>query len=434
MEPGSLTILFFSFFFLVFLGVPISFSIGSAALLTLLTFYPLDTAIMIIALKIQSGLNSFVLLAIPFFILAGSLMNRGGIARRLINLSQVMAGQLPGSLAHVNVVANMMFGSISGSAVASAAAVGAVMTPEQQSKGYPPGFSTAINASSCPVGLLIPPSNVMIIYALVSGNVSVAALFLAGYLPGLLMGLSVMAVAALYAMKHKWPKCTKPTLEIAFRTLLAAVPSLFLIVLIMGGIIAGIFTATEASAIAVVYALILSVLVYREITLRELPTVILETTILSSVALFLIGVSSSMAWVMTNANLTDLVTSALQHVSDNPIAIMLIINLLLLVIGAFIDMTPAVLIFTPIFLPVITDAGISPLHFGIVMIFNLCIGLITPPVGNALFVSCSISGLKVQDILKPMVPIYVAMFIVLMLVTYIPALSLALPRALGFSG
>ncbi|CAM3718395.1 TRAP transporter large permease [Parendozoicomonas haliclonae] len=433
METFALGVLFTVFMAFIFLGMPVSFAIGSAALLALLTLFNFDTAAMVVAMKIQNGLGSFALLAIPFFILAGALMNRGGIARRLVNLAQVIAGQLPGSLAHVNIVANMMFGSISGSAVASAAAVGSVMSPEQRKAGYDPAYSAAINASSCPTGLLIPPSNTMIIYSLSSGGVSVAALFLAGYLPGILMGLSVMCVAAIVAMRNNYPRRAAPSLKEVGKVTLDALPSLFLIVLVIGGITAGLFTATEASAIAVAYAFFLSVICYREIPLKEIPDVLLESAVTSSVALLLIAFSASMSWVMVNADLFELVSETLTQFSSNPIVIMLIINIILLIVGAFMDMTPAVLICTPVFLPIVTALGISPLHFGIVMIFNLCIGLITPPVGNALFVSCSVSGLRIHEIIRPMIPMYAMLFIALLLVTYIPDISLFLPRLFGLA-
>lgn len=424
--------LFISFFVLVFAGVPISFSIGTASILSIMTMLPVDTAIMLISQNMVRGLNSFSLLAIPFFILAGIMMNRGGIAIRLINFSQILVGRMPGALAHVNIMANMMFGSISGSAVAAAAAVGGVMTPEQKKAGYDPAFSAAVNAASCPTGLLIPPSNVMIIYSLSSGGVSIAALFLAGYLPGLLMGLSMMAVAAVFAMRNNYPVAERPTLRMAVKAFLDAVPSLFLVLVVMGGIIGGIFTATEASAIAVVYTFVLSVLIYKEIKISDLPSVILESVVTSSIVLLLISVSVAMSWAMTNADLPFLISDALLAISENPIVIMLIINIILLMVGIFMDMTPAVLIFTPIFLPIVTQMGVDPLHFGIIMIFNLCIGLVTPPVGSALFVGCSVSGVKIQDMIKPMIPLYIALFITLLMVTFIPDISLIIPRLLGF--
>ena len=272
----------------------------------------------------------------------------------------------------------------------------------------------------------------MIIYSLSSGGVSIAALFLAGYLPGILMGLSMMLVAAVFAMRHNYPVAERPTCKAAFKAFLDAIPSLFLVLVVMGGIIGGVFTATEASAIAVVYTFVLSVMIYKEIKISELPSVILESVVTSSIVLLLISVSVAMSWAMTNADLPYLISDALLAVSDNPIVIMLIINLILLMVGIFMDMTPAVLIFTPIFLPIATQLGVDPLHFGIIMIFNLCIGLVTPPVGSALFVGCSVSGVKIQDMIKPMIPLYIALFITLMMVTFIPEISLIIPRMLGF--
>ncbi|WP_439234204.1 MULTISPECIES: TRAP transporter large permease [Lonepinella] len=424
-------VMFTSFFLLVFLGVPISFSIGISTLISGGFMLPLNTTMIVSGQKIATGLDSFSLLAIPFFILAGSLMNSGGIATRLINFSQVLVGRIPGSLGHVNVLANMMFGSISGSAVAAAAAVGGTMSPLQKKAGYDPSYSAAINVTSCITGLLIPPSNVMIVYALTAGGISVATLFMAGYVPGTLMGLGIMAVNFFIAKKRKYPISEKPTLSLIIKYTLDAIPSLLMVVVVIGGILAGVFTATEASAIAVVYTFVLSVLIYREIKFSQLPKIILESVITTSIVLFLIGVSVAMSWAMTNADIPYMVNELLMSVSDNLIVILLIINVLLLVIGIFMDMTPAVLIFTPIFLPIVTNLGMSPIHFGIMMIFNLCIGLCTPPVGSALFVGCSVSGVKLQDLIKPMLPFFVVLLVTLFLVTYIPQLSLFLPNLLG---
>ena len=424
-------VMFVSFFVLVFLGVPISFSIGIATFAAAYFMLPAKTVLIVSGQKIATGLDSFSLLAIPFFILAGSLMNSGGIATRLINFSQVLVGRIPGSLGHVNVMANMMFGSISGSAVAAAAAVGGTMSPLQKKAGYDPAYSAAINVSSCISGLLIPPSNVMIVYALTAGGISVATLFMAGYIPGFLMGLGIMVVNYIIAKKRHYPISEKPTLALVIKYALDAIPSLLMVVVVIGGILGGIFTATEASAIAVVYTFILSVVIYREIKLAELPKIILESVVTTSIVLFLIGVSVAMSWAMTNADIPYMINDLLLSVSDNLIVILLIINILLLIIGVFMDMTPAVLIFTPIFLPIVTDLGMSPVHFGIMMIFNLCIGLCTPPVGSALFVGCSVSGVKLQDLIKPMMPFFAVLLISLLLVTYIPQLSLFLPNLLG---
>lgn len=420
-----------SFVILVFAGVPISFSIGISTIVTGFFILPWNIVLLTTGQKMATGLDSFSLLAIPFFILAGSLMNSGGIAIRLINFSQVLVGRIPGSLGHVNVLANMMFGSISGSAVAAAAAVGGTMSPIQKKAGYDPAYSAAINVTSCISGLLIPPSNVMIVYALTAGGMSVATLFMAGYLPGALMGLSIMVMNFILAKKRGYPVSDKITFSIFMKYTLDAVPSILMVIVVIGGILGGIFTATEASAIAVVYTFVLSVIIYREIKLRDLPKIILDAVVTTSIVLFLVSVSVAMSWIMTSADIPFMINELLTSISDNLYVILLIINVILLVIGVFMDMTPAVLIFTPIFLPIVTDLGMDPIHFGIMMIFNLCIGLCTPPVGSALFVGCSVAGVRLQDIIKPMLPFFIVLLITLLAVTYIPQISLFLPNVLG---
>lgn len=430
MEWTTILTLAGSFFVLLAIGVPISFAIGISSLLTIMLAIPFDAAIAVISQKMASGLDSFSLLAIPFFILAGNIMNRGGIALRLIEFAKVLGGRLPGSLAHVNVLANMMFGSISGSAVAAAAAVGGTMAPLQKKEGYDPAFSAAVNITSSPTGLLIPPSNTFIVYSLISGGTSIGALFLAGYIPGILMGLGIMLVAYFFAKKHKYPVSPKPSCkEVAYRTL-DALPSLGLVVVIIGGIIGGIFTATEASAIAVVYTLILSMIIYREIKLKELPAIILDAMITTSIVLLLIGASMGMSWAMANADIPYTISDALLTISDNPIVILLIINVILLIVGTFMDMTPALLIFTPIFLPIVTELGMDPVHFGILMTFNLSIGICTPPVGSTLFVGCSVAGVKIDKVIKPLLPFYAVLILTLFMVTFLPQLSLWLPQTL----
>ncbi|MTI16315.1 TRAP transporter large permease [Rhodobacteraceae bacterium RKSG542] len=435
MELQSGLILFGVFAVLLTLGVPVSFAIGLATTATVTFLLSFDQAVFVVAQRMATGLDSFTLLAIPFFILAGNIMNRGGIARRMIELAKVIGGSLPGALAHCNVLANMLFGAISGSAVASAAAVGGIMSPLQKKEGYDPAYSAAVNAASCPTGLLIPPSSTLIVYSLISGGTSIATLFVAGYLPGILMGLGVMLVAGIIAKKRGYPVIPFPTMkEIAFKTADAFLP-LLLIVIIMGGIIGGIFTATEASAVAVVYTLVLGCFVYREVKITELPSVILESAITSSIVLLLIGCSIGMSWAMTFSDIPYAIAEALSTVSENPIIILLVINLCLLLVGTFMDMTPALLIFTPIFLPVATELGMDPVHFGIMMTYNLCIGIITPPVGSALFISCSVGGVAIKDIVKAMLPFYFSVVGILFLVTFIPDISLFLPRLLlGYAG
>ena len=337
MEWSTIIVLCASFLTLLAIGVPISFAIGVASLLTITMSVPLDSAIAVISQKMASGLDSFSLLAIPFFIFAGNIMNRGGIAVRLIEFAKVLGGRLPGSLAHVNVLANMMFGSISGSAVAAAAAVGGTMAPLQKKEGYDPAFSAAVNITSSPTGLLIPPSNTFIVYSLISGGTSIGALFLAGYIPGILMGLGIMVIAGIIAKKRNYPVSPKPTMQEACQKTLDALPSLGLVIVIIGGIIAGIFTATEASAIAVVYTLVLSMGIYKEISFKQLPAIILEAMVTTSIVLLLIGTSMGMSWAMANADIPYTISDALLTVSENPIVILLIINLILLIVGTFMD-------------------------------------------------------------------------------------------------
>lgn len=314
---------------------------------------------------------------------------------RLINLAKLITGRAPGALAQTNVLANMLFGSISGSGTAAASAMGSIIGPIEKEEGYDPNFSAAVNIATAPTGLLIPPSNVMITYSLVSGGTSVAALFMAGYIPGILWGLACMLVIYVIAKKKGYRAKTRFTLKEGGKIVLQALPCLLLIVIVIGGIITGIFTATEGSVVAVVYSLILSLFVYRSISIKEIPQILRESAEMTGIIIFLIGVSSIMSWVMAFTNIPSLVSSALLAFSNNEIVILLLINVLLLIVGTFMDMTPACLIFTPIFLPVCTALGMDPIHFGIMMIFNLCIGTITPPVGTTLFV-----GVKVGKVQK----------------------------------
>ncbi len=434
MEWDVIATLFGVFAVLLILGVPISFAIGLSSLAAITMSLDFQPAIMVVAQRMATGLDSFSLLAIPFFILAGNIMNQGGIALRLINFAKVLGGRLPGPLAHCNVMANMMFGSLSGSAVAAAAAVGGVMAPLQKKEGYDPAFSAAVNITSCPTGLLIPPSNTLIVYSLISGGTSISALFLAGYLPGILMGVGLMVVAGIIAKRRGYVATERPTFRDVMKYGFEALPSLTLIVVIMGGIIGGIFTATEGSAIAVVYTIFLSGL-YRELKLKALPNIILESAVTTSIVLLLIGTSMGMSWAMTNADIPYLIQDSLVTVSDNPIIILLIINVILLIIGTFMDMTPALLIFTPIFLPLALELGVDPVHFGIIMTFNLSIGICTPPVGSALFIGCSVGKVSIDSVLKPLIPFFAMLVFTLMLVTYIPDISLILPKwLLGYQG
>jgi tripartite ATP-independent transporter DctM subunit len=416
---------------LLLAGVPIAFTLGLAAFAALAVSLDPGSASTVLAQRLATGLDSFALLAIPFFILSGNLMNRGGIAARLVDLAKVVVGRLPGGLAYVNVLANMLFGAVSGSAAASAAANGGFMAPLMKREGYDRDFGAAVNISSAVTGLLIPPSNVMVVYSLASGGVSIAALFVAGYIPGILLGLVLMVVGGVIAQRRGYPVGARVGAAQALRVLWAAVPSLALIFVVMGGIILGWFTPTEASAVAVLYTFILAVLVYREVRWADLPRLVTDSAATTAVVLLLIGASMGLSWVMSSANIPQAVSAALVGLTENKILLLLLINLLLLVVGTFMDMTPAVLIFTPILLPVAQKLGVDPIHFGLIMIFNLCIGLCTPPVGSVLFVGCSVAKTTLRNVLRPLLPFFAAMVVVLLLVTYIPALSLWLPSVLG---
>ncbi|BFM18115.1 TRAP transporter large permease subunit [Maricurvus nonylphenolicus] len=419
------------FIILMALHVPIAICIGMATMVAMLFTIESTAALTTLAQQMAGGVNSFALLAIPFFILAGQLMGQGGIAHRLIEMAKVLIGRLPGGLALVNVMSSMLFGSISGSAVAATSAIGGFMIPEMNKQGYKKEFNTAVTVASSTTGLLIPPSNILIIYSLASGGVSIGALFVAGYLPGVLIGLMIMVSCMAYAIWHKYPRAERYGVKASFFKVLDAVPSLLMIVLIIGGIVGGIFTATEASVLAVLYALFLSVVVYRQVAIRDLPAILIKTVETTAIVMFLIATSAAMSWMLSYEQIPQLLSEALLAMSENPLMVLLMINLILLLVGTFMDMTPAVLIFTPIFLPVAAEMGISPLHFGIMMILNLCIGLCTPPVGTVLFVGCGVGQTRIADLIKPLLPLYGAMLVALVLVTFFPAISEFLPRWFG---
>lgn len=432
MDVGNLLLLVFLFAFLLLAGVPIAFAIGLASIGTLLASVDTLPALTTAAQRLATGLDSFALLAIPFFILSGQLMNRGGSARRLVDLGKALVGGLPGGLVYVNIIAAMLFGAISGSAVAAAAAIGGFMIPLMEKEGYERGYSAAVNITSSTTGLLIPPSNILIVYSLASGGVSIAALFLAGYLPGLLVGGLLMLIAGLMARRRDYPIAPRAGLGELGRRTLAALPSLLLIVIVMGGIVGGVFTATEAAGVAVLYAFLLSVVVYREIAWKELPEVVVDAATTTGVVMLLIGTSMAMSWVMAYEKIPQIAAAALLGLADNGLLILLILNVTLLAVGTFMDMTPAVLIFTPIFLPIATELGIDPVQFGVVMVLNLCIGLCTPPVGTVLFVGCGVADTTLPHVVRSLMPLYLAMLIALVLVTLVPEISLAVPRWFGY--
>ena len=417
------------FVLLLVMNVPIAVSIAMAAFVAILA-EGVDPSVML-ATKMANGVNSFALLAIPFFILSGHLMGRGGMARRLIDFASSIVGMLPGGLAYVNTLTCMMFGSISGSAAAAVSSVGGFMIPEMNRKGYNREFNVAVTTTAATTGLLIPPSNVMIVYSVAAGSVSIAAMFMAGVLPGIITGLFIMVVCGYFAFRNKYGAGDRVSLMQGLLSFKRAIMSLLLIIIVIGGILKGIFTATEAAAVAVLYSFLLTVIIYREIKPKELPEILKQTGITTAVVMLLIGASSGMSWIMTMANIPQTVSSALVNLSDNPIIILLTINLLLLFVGTFMDMTPAVLIFTPIFLPVVTSLGMHEIHFGIMLIANLCIGLCTPPVGTCLFIGCGVGKTTIAKVTKYMLPFFGAMALALMVITYVPKVSLWLPVQTG---
>ncbi|MGN1192781.1 MAG: TRAP transporter large permease [Dorea sp.] len=412
------------------MGVSISVSVGLASAVAMLCMLPADISFATSAQRLFAGANSFSLIAIPFFILAGNIMNNGGIAERLVNVAKVLSGRMPGALSQANVVANMLFGAISGSGAAAAAAIGGTIGPMQEKEGYDPAYSAVVNIASAPTGMLIPPSNLMIVYSTIAGSVSVAALFTAGYVPGILWGVLVMILAGITAKKRGYVAEERVSMSVAVKVILDAIPSLLLIVIIIGGILLGVFTATEASAVAVAYSVILALL-YKGITLKDLPGIILKSAKMTGIITLMIGLSSIMSWVMAFTSLPDLIAGAILSLTSNQYVILVLMNIILLIVGTFMDPTPAVLIFTPIFLPICQTFGMHPVQFGIMVSMNLCIGTITPPVGSILFTGCKVANVKIEQVIKQLLPYFGVILAELLLVTYIPAISMTLPTLAG---
>lgn len=431
MAISSLLLILAVLLILLALGVPIAYSIGISALVAILPTMPLDVSVVTAAQRTFVGMSSFSLTAIPFFILAGNLMNQGGIAKRLVDFVMALLGKLPGALLVTNAGANALFGAISGSASAAAAAVGSMVREGEEEQGYDPALCAATNGASAPSGLLIPPSNALITYSLASGGTSVAALFLGGYVPGLLWALCCIVVGVILA-KRKGYQGISGRFDWANlgRCTLKAIPALSLIVVVIGGIVGGIFTATEGSAIAVVYALILGIC-YRNINLKSFWGIVVDSAKMSGMVVFLIGVSNILGWVMSFLQIPQAVSAALLGLTENKFLILLIMNVILLIAGTFMDVTPAILIFTPLFLPIVKTFGMHPVHFGLILVYNLCIGNITPPVGNTLFVSIKVGKTTLAKTIPYMLWYYAAILIGLLLVTYVSALSMGLPSLAG---
>ena len=430
---GIILVLVLSFFVLLLMNAPVAVAIAFSSLLAI--FANGGDPGYTVAQRMANGVDSFPLLAIPFFVFSGYLMGRGGLARRLIDFAAVFVGRLPGGLGYVNTLTCMLFGSISGSAAAAVSSIGGFMIPEMNRKGYNREFNVAVTATAATTGLLIPPSNAMIVYSVAAGSVSIAAMFMAGILPGMLVGLCIMVASGIISVRNGYGKAAAgAAAEARVHPLLVcwrALPSLLLVIIIIGGILKGVFTATEAAAISVAYAFLLSVVFYREIPWKDLPEICLQTGLTTAVVMLLIGASSSMSWIMTMANIPQTVSAALMGLSENPYVILLTINAMLLVVGMFMDMTPALLIFTPILLPVVRQLGLSDIHFGIIIIANLCIGLCTPPVGTCLFIGCGVGKTTIAKVTVKALPFFFAMIAALLLITYVPWISLAIPRMCG---
>ncbi|EDV0659655.1 TRAP transporter large permease [Salmonella enterica] len=419
------------FVVLLAMGAPIGICIVIASFSTMMLVLPFDISMFATAQKMFSSLDSFALLAVPFFVLSGVIMNSGGIAARLVNFAKLFTGKLPGSLSYTNIVGNMMFGAISGSAIAASTSIGGVMVPMSAREGYDRGFAAAVNIASAPTGMLIPPTTAFILYALASGGTSIAALFAGGLVAGVLWGVGCMLVTLVVAKRRNYRVFFTVQKGMTLKVAVEAIPSLLLIVIIVGGIVQGIFTAIEASAIAVVYTLLLTMVFYRTLKIKDLPSILLQTVVMTGVIMFLLATSSAMSFSMSITNIPAALSDMILGISANKLVILLVITVFLLIIGAFMDIGPAILIFTPILLPIMAKLGVDPVHFGIIMIYNLAIGTITPPVGSGLYVGASVGKVKVEEVIKPLLPFYGAIIGVLLLITYIPEITLFLPRLLG---
>lgn len=422
-------VLLFTLAILLALGMPVAFAVGLSAVAGALW---IDLPLEALMIQITSGVNKFTLLAIPFFILAGAIMAEGGIARRLVNFAYVFVGFIRGGLSLVNIVASTFFGAISGSSVADTASIGSVMIPEMEKNGYPREYAAAVTASGSVQAILIPPSHNSVIYSLAAGGtVSIATLFIAGVLPGLLLGLCLMVLCLGFAHKRGYPKGQRIPFKQALKILLDALWGLMTVVIILGGILSGIFTATESAAVACLWAFFVTMFIYRDYKWSELPKLMCRTVKTVTIVMILIGFAAAFGAVMTYMQLPTRITEFFTSLSDNKYVILMYLNIMLLLVGTLMDMAPLILILTPVLLPVTNSLGIDPVHFGMIMMVNLGIGLITPPVGSVLFVASAVSKQKIETVVKAMLPFYAMLLVVLAMVTYIPAISLWLPRLLG---
>ena len=421
--------LFISFFFFLIIGVPVAFVLGLTPLVALITQG--ETPLVLVAQRVFTGMDSPVLMAVPFFILAGNIMGAGGMTQRLVKFCNVLVGPLRGGLAYINVAISMLFAGITGAAVADTSAVGSILIPAMKKEGYDSDFSAAVTATSSTIGPVIPPSIPFIIYG-VLGEVSIASLFLAGFVPGILLGLFQMVVIWFYAQKRQYPKRSRPPFPEAIRVSLDAFLVLLMPIIILGGILSGIFTPTESACIAVFYALFIGLFVYRDIHLRDLPRILIRTGATSSLVMLVIGTASIFSWLLASEEIPHLVTDAILALTHNKILILLLMNILLLIIGTFMETTASLIILTPVLLPLMLKIGVDPLHFGVILVLNLVIGLTTPPVGVCLFVACALGQTTLERLSRAILPFLVASIAVLIICTYWEGLIMAIPKFFGY--
>ncbi|MDI3480403.1 MAG: hypothetical protein PWQ97_58 [Tepidanaerobacteraceae bacterium] len=407
------------------MGLPVAFAIALASIYGIISVG--NIPLMVVPQRMFTQIDSFPLMAVPFFILAGNLMDRGGISIKIINFAGNLVGHIRGGLAMVSVVASMIFGGISGSAAADSAAIGSVLIPAMEKKNYGKSFAAALIATAGSIGVIIPPSIPMVIYA-ITGSVSIGKLFLGGYIPGLLIGLGLMAVSYYFAIKRGYPAEPKASLKSLWKSFIESIWALLMVVIIMGGILSGVFTATEASVVAVVYSIIVGMFVYKQLKLSDLPKIFVESGVTTAMVMFCVATTAILSWILTNQQIPIKMAAAILSVTQNHIIILILINIILLFLGTILDTTPAIILIVPILLPIVTKLGIDPVHFGLITVTNLAIGLSTPPVGLTLFVSSSIANMPMSKMFKSLIPFWAVMIFVLGLITFIPGITMYLPN------
>lgn len=432
-DSYSIFVLLGGLAFFIAIGIPIAFAMGMTTVATILYISvtsPFSFPLAMVFQKTSDGIDTFALLAIPFFVLAGAIMGAGGMAQRLVNFANIFVGFLRGGLALVNILSSMFFGGISGSSVADVSSIGSILIPMMKKQGYDDAFSVNVTITSATQGVIIPPSHNAVLFAYsAGGSVSIAALFLAGIIPGILIGLTLMVLAVFMANRRGYPKGEMVPLRDAVKQIWEAIPGLITVVIIVGGVVGGVFNATEAAAVAVIWATLVTLFIYRDLPLRRVWPMLHSVVKTVSMVMIVIGFAAAFGYLMTLMQVPQTVGNFLIGLSDNKYVIIILVNLMLILLGTFMDMAPLILVTTPLFLPVMTQLGFSPVHFGVVMLLNLSIGLITPPVGTTLFTGCAVGKVSIEKVTRSMWPFWLAMIVVLVLVTFIPALTLYVPNA-----